>query len=488
MCTYVSAAGSACGRDNLNGTDYCVFHYGWDLSAEALKSLPRNALFKEAFGKLLAAGKGDWQGFVFSAGTALTDRVEFPINASGARFESLDLSQTVFHHAVDFSESVFNGATEFRAVKFRGEANFDRCRFNGPVSFLHVIHEGQASFYRAEFSGRTMVRSRFLASANLNETVFRGAVSFAGWRAITGRLDAAEVTVSARAHGVVLGRHPPPVMERFHTLTVDNINRAGRACLRLKHVGQAAAARMRALYHQALRRSSVNYFDAQMFRVFEREGQLQGVIFMQPQQTSFSQVDMSNVYVRGTNFSGVQFLGVNWWQPMLGRNGLKDEIFLRVSPDAPFRSSELPALEETCRNVRVALEESRSFNLASDFYIAEMEAARARGSWVDRNFLSIPAVYRCVSSYGTSVGQALRIFCEIVLLYIGLTLMLQGAEAQSDDVSKAALKAFQLLVFQSEEGATSQTSQGWLNTAFRILGLIQLTLLIFAFRTRIRRS
>jgi uncharacterized protein YjbI with pentapeptide repeats len=226
--------------------------------------------------------------------------------------------------------------------------------------------------------------------------------------------------------------------------------------------------------------------------MFEVDGQLQDVVFLKPDQTTFSQVDLSHVYFRGTNLRGIRFLGVVWWQPRLERNGLYDELFIRLSKDGPFRYQNLPVLEETCRNARVALEENRSFGIASDFYVGEMEAARAQLSFLKRHLFSVAALYRFVSRYGTDVGVALRVLALLYSLHLAGTLAIQfgdGATLSVGVISEATLRSFKVLMQQNPETITSIGShfQAWLDAAFRVLGLIQVAMVALAFRSRIKR-
>jgi hypothetical protein len=225
------------------------------------------------------------------------------------------------------------------------------------------------------------------------------------------------------------------------------------------------------------------------FNVFGGEGHLENVLFGKPEHTSFTQVDLSKVHLRGTNLRGVRFLGVNWRQPALRRNGLHDELAIRASRDGAYRYRELPLLEETCRNVRVSFEESRSFSIASDFYIAEMEASRARLTLVRRHFFSVAAVYRLVSNYGTSVATALRILFYLFALHILATILITGlptGETARQTLSATALRTLRLLVFQSTP-VSGALGSDWSDALFRIAGLIQVTMVVLTFRTRIKR-
>jgi hypothetical protein len=221
--------------------------------------------------------------------------------------------------------------------------------------------------------------------------------------------------------------------------------------------------------------------------MFEGEGQFQGVIFLKPDQILFSEVDLSRVHFRGTNLRGVRFLGVKWWQPIFNRNGLYDEVFIKRSVDGPFRHVSLPVLEETCRNARVALEENRSFNTASDFYIAEMEAVREQQGFCRRHLFSVTALYRSVSRYGTSVGAAFWMLSLIYFLHVTGSIYVQlsiGLEPSLEEFLEVALRSLKILLLVRTEHIMEQS---WLDIGLRILGPIQLAMLAIAFRARIKR-
>jgi hypothetical protein len=253
----------------------------------------------------------------------------------------------------------------------------------------------------------------------------------------------------------------------------------------------AANAKARGTITRMRRRFQTTDPETTLYQVFEAESNMEGVVFLRPAQTAFLNVDLSNVLFRGTNLRGIYFVGVNWWQPQLRRNGLRDEVFFGLSADGPFRYAFLPALEETCRNARVALEDNRSFNVASDFYVGEMEALRRRLPFLRRHIASVPALYRIVSKYGTSVGQALLVLLCLIGIHTLITMLLAHSAPGTritDSFLRAGYQTARLLAFQSLSTADAAYSvQGWLDVLFRVLFPIQLAMLALAFRSRIKR-
>ncbi|MCF7965241.1 MAG: pentapeptide repeat-containing protein [Methylobacter tundripaludum] len=464
VCGYKSPGGLSCQREANEG-DFCIFHQGCDQKLNE-DFLP-NRQFQSAFDLLLEQKDGNWDGFVFPTAFQLPNRIEFPVYLRWARFVEFDQSNTTFQDGIDFSDAIFLGNVIFRRVTFESGVIFDRCRFESCFELQYANFKASASFHRAEFSKRAVFRARFGGSCNLNETTFREGVNFAGWSE-TFLHGAGTVSLSQSAK-----------------LTVwQNI----------KKQFQPIQAKMNRLVHQEIRRFKTQDQHLKTFRVFESSGQLINVVFVKPDQVSFSEADLSRVYLSGTNLRGVRFPGVNWWQPKLARNGLYDELFIRLSNDGPHRFRNLPALEQTCRNVRVSLEESRDFNVASDFYIAEMEALRAQLPFVKRHFFSVPALYHFVSYYGTSVGAGLRVLVYLLVLHLGLTLLIHSPETITQLVERIpedALRTVKILSLQMGgygEQASQSIKQRWIDGIFRILAPIQIAMLVLAFRARIKRS
>lgn len=489
QCFYRTFDGKHCDRPVCDGGNFCSLHFGSDrkLGDEEVD----NDRFERDFATLVSSSNGDWQGFVFPRGVTFPKHFDFPINARGCRFSALDLSHVVFKGSVDFTGAVFEGSTSFRSVEFGDTVTFNGCQFYGAANFLQVLCKRTTSFYRATFTERSILKINFRGSANFNETIFRDGVSFSGWRNVTVSADCVfQFSGGGFAAVSSIGRKPT-FDERcrmvFYATKAWLIAKEKQVRRQVNDLSKEMKTRYRSFQRQFAKTDS----SAEISRMFETDGQLQDVVFLRPDQTIFSQVDLSHVYLRGTNLRGARFLGVNWWQEKLGRNGLYDELFIRLSKDGPFRHQELPVLEETCRNARVALEENRSFNAASDFYLGELEAARAQLGFLKRHLFSVNALYRTVSRYGTSVEAALGVLVLLYLLHFVLTVAIQydGAVLSVEGVSMAALRSFTVLMQQTPDslGPSEPLSQRWIDVFFRVLGLAQVAMVALAFRSRIKR-
>ena len=116
------------------------------------------------------SGKANFSYATFS------DRADFQeaIFSGEAKFIRATFSREVyfnmarFSDRADFSEAIFSGEADFSEAIFSGEANFYEARFSGEAKFIGATFSGEANFYEARFSDR----------ANFDEATFSGEVDF----------------------------------------------------------------------------------------------------------------------------------------------------------------------------------------------------------------------------------------------------------------------------------------------------------------------
>lgn len=494
FCKFKGLTGNNCKHEALDekvtSAPYCIFHYGYNKETN-----PDKPNFQEAFTKLLDSEDGDWEGFVFPVNFVFpaVKEISFPINACGCTLFSLKVDNKVtFKESVSFSGSVFRTSLILSNTVFEDASIFDHCQFEGTVEFLNVHFKKSARFSRADFAERTILRVNFSESVIFNEAIFRGVTIFTGWRNTTLTTSGSVELPSVFMNHELSGEKNITIKQLFKI----GFQKVHKFYSKLRKQFSTFLSNLHKKFKNILQNLHRKYAksdpNVKFFKVFESEGRLEGVIFLQPDKVLFSQLSLSKVYFRGTNLRGVRFLAVDWWQPILKRNGVYDELFISKSSDGAFRYSNLPVLEETCRNIRVALEENRSFNLASDFYLAEMEAVRQQQSFFRRHFLSVTALYRFVSRYGTSVGTAIRVLFLIYLLHIASSLYIQSPIEFTSffkELMTTALRSIKILLFVQTEtqNATLTPAQSWLDVGLRLVGPIQITMVAFAFRSRIKR-
>lgn len=495
LCKFKGLIGDKCNRpifefDQIEPEPYCIFHYGY--SRKYNEDKLDNPGFMPAFEQIITSGDGNWRGFVFPAGICFPKVIPFAVDARGSRLNSLELDGVVFKESVDFSNSIFKDRLTLKSTVFENSANFEDCQFEGDVKLLNVKFEKSVSFSRADFAGRTLLRANFRQSANFNEAIFRDVTVFTGWRNVILIVSDSITSQSIFMNAVLSGGSNLTIKQQIK-LSFQKVMNFCWQNIKQFNISLINQFNKYQNHFQYLRRKFARSDpNAEVFRMFELEGQLQGVTFLKPDKVLFSQVNLSKVYFRGTNLRGVRFLGVDWWQPALKRNGLYDELFIGKSSDGAFRHLNLPVLEETCRNARVALEENRSFNIASDFYIAEMEATRQQQNILKRHLFSVTALYRFVSQYGTSVGTAIRVLTLIYLLHVVSSLYVHSpieiTSLQNQFISTALRSIKVLLLMQPEtKDVIITNSQSWLDVGLRLVGPIQIAMIAIAFRTRIKR-
>jgi len=316
---------------SIGSSRLCIFHF-WSneqLAASAEPLLHRQ--FASDFYALISSKDGNWQGFVFPEPFKLGKaKFDFDVDATEARFKSVSLEDIEFAKKADFSRATFDGKTAFRNLVFFGEAIFTYANFVGTLELQRTRFSKNVSFYRTRFGDTVLMRAYCAAHASFAEADFRGAAHFAGWRNINLSLKAGVYAISGVGTFVAAGGRPLSVLGKLRS----SIALRARAFVRIlaaarrsaqaylgRHLAELRGA-FRELHHRYRRTSP----DTEMFLVFGGEVEFTGINFALPALVSFSDVDLSRAYIRGTNLRGARFLNVNWWQPRLGRNGLYDEL------------------------------------------------------------------------------------------------------------------------------------------------------------------
>ena len=475
------------GTGNLG--NYCIFHRHHEYMVIAGTQPQVN--FMNELQKEIVSKNGNWRGFSFPAEFRLSGNVDFQISAQFSIFNDLKLEGVTFEDECRFTDSKFRGDAQLKTCHFKKNADFTKCVFENKTEFLNVFFHGVASFGESEFIDRVSLRVNFSESANFSSTIFKDAVTFSGWRNISLSLSSASLSMSAG----------------FATVTQSNQTIAQKIrqslqvfCSKAKVLKESflkliksASNYIKVKFEQLKRRFFTKREGIQDYLVFEKEGQLNNVTFYKPDQTVFNNVNMSKVYLAGTNFRGSRFLGVYWHQPKLKRNGLYDELFIRNSGDANFIQKQLPQLEESYRNIRVTLEDNLNYEAAADFYVGEMDTRRAQLNIFRRHFFSVTALYKAVSNYGTSVFTAFRVLLWIILFHWAITLFL-NFDFEKHDIQftkDMLLRSFSQFSFHNLDESTSWIVnpflQRWVDIGLKLFGISQLAMLVFAFRTRIKR-
>ncbi|XRP96675.1 pentapeptide repeat-containing protein [Methanocaldococcus sp. 16A] len=101
-------------------------------------------------------------------------------NFRGAKFEGRsDFGGTNFKGLANFGDAEFKGDAYFLGAEFENEVIFGRAEFEKAVSFTNTIFEGEAKFWEAEFKGEAyFMKAIFKKKANFIGATFEGTVNF----------------------------------------------------------------------------------------------------------------------------------------------------------------------------------------------------------------------------------------------------------------------------------------------------------------------
>jgi uncharacterized protein YjbI with pentapeptide repeats len=444
-CDYTAPSTQSCQRPVWGGRKYCVFHQHLDTTIQVVGSqYPDEKILLTELNALIVQKDGNWRGFGFPTGFKLPRDLNFKIDARWSVFLDACFDAVTFKQECDFSESKFIGHTLLKNCVFENRVDFVKCTFDGDAEFVLAEFKLATRFDGAVFSGKLHLQAYFSEHVNFNACIFKDAVTFHGmsmqqdsWQSFD------ESSVLGKTANIYIGICNFVNNSKWQNkrLITKMINRP----LFRKGVGMA------------------------------------NVLFCKPEQTIFKQVNMSGADVHGTNFRGLRFIGVDWYQPKLNRNGLGEDWAL-----CKGTNTYIPWLEESYRNIRGALEDNLDYVAAADFYVGEMEARRAQLNVFERNIFSVEVLYKTVSNYGTSITRATLVLLSLLILHWGISMLISFDTAGFDwDNALCLLQdSFYMLTFPA---LGSSGLQKWVDITFKLLELLQMAMLIFAFRTKIKR-
>jgi uncharacterized protein YjbI with pentapeptide repeats len=491
LCDYSSPDGDKCSRikDNYGK---CIFHLDREHRSDQVSIIELT--------KLIENRDGDWRGFIFPENFILENMtIDFSINAQWSKFNNFKVSKMIFKKNVVFGDSTFSGNVEFIDSKFQSDTFFQNSDFNGLISFdSSTIFFQNTSFYNSNFLNRTLFNCLFRGSTNFNNVTFFDSTIFKGTRHIDLSVeDILMVNVLSKGKVKTSSTVEDTILMKTKKVLFLCRNRILEGFDLLTRKKNKIMKQIRTKW-QAIKAKYLNKAE-QISRVFESEVQMQDVDFREPERTRFYMVDFSKAHLAGSNFRGVHLQDI-LWQKKRGRKVVYDEIFLLRS-DRSFKKHYGPRVEDLYRNLRVAFENNKDFLTASDFYVGEMEMARLRKPFFERYLLSVNTLYKYLSNYGTSPVWAFIVFLLMVVIHSGLT----RAIVQDDNVVVQAfifnipygrIEVISLYIVNSIKVLTLQKEGsfinfgGWqniLDTLFRIIGPVQLALLILSLRSKVKR-
>lgn len=230
------------------------------------------------------------------------------------------------------------------------------------------------------------------------------------------------------------------------------------------------------------------------------------VIFSNPAETLFKDVDLRKASFNSVSLTGVRFDNTNFYQSSLGRNGLYNEVnqlqqndittHLEWRKNKPSKNvlKQLDHLIHEYRQLRRSMESNKNYIKAHDFYIGEMEAQQRR------EWSIVLAAYRLSSFYGTDFIRAFSVLLFLFMAHFCITILLstdwQIQKLFCGSEMTAAWERLGDIVIHSlgvgtlqRTGLLSELSFGqkMSDIFFRILIPIQTAMFVLALRNKTKR-
>ena len=421
QCEYSFIAGGRC-KHEINKDKYCIFHDHNKGSKEY------DARFWWRLKRLVLKGDGDWRGFQFPHVNLENVICPISITLKGANFILLSLKNSTFNKPVNASGAFFRGlvlsgcqfdeSLSIREVKFSENVKITSTTINkGLIAhdcyfqkdlFISGTLRKVANFHRCHFAGKAEFVQTKTTTLSTTKSI---STSLSSLMAITRPLNKnAPLNVKLKYYFDSYKQKVITKLKMFFAWINSTIKRVWKKLIQW----------MKKTFTNYRQRFPYKREDVKKYVLFDEKASLTYMTFSNPKKVLFKGVNLQQASFNGTDLRGATFIGNSWYQPKLGRNGLKDELSYLQTTEYYNRKESLPNLENTYRNIRFSLEENKDFGLANDFFVGEMEAKRRQLPFMRRVLFSVPAIYKLVSYYGTSPFRTGLIFCIGVCSHIAI--------------------------------------------------------------------
>jgi uncharacterized protein YjbI with pentapeptide repeats len=459
---------------NLKEKKYGGMAYGYLVSGNSFKKFYDDCLENDFY---------IWESITFQGGSELQSCAFYhKLEIKRCNFDNLKLTGVTFEDGVSFfkcefakvelanitskSQFVIKNSTFKQDVLINGDferAKYEVCTFNDSVIFTGVYKQS-VDFVKCNFHGMAKWKGRLskVGQAELS---------------IINVLQRNELDIGAETESYAYrwARFAEFFKSRIFEIKNFFIIKHARGTHRIKEGFAKFCERF--FIPSATKISSL----------FEGSATFEDVCFSIPDQVYFSRVNLSETIFSTTDLRGVHLEGVSFYQPRLKRHGLKDELLLSYHKDKATNLHYLPLLESACRKMRVCLEESKDFGIATDLYVGEMEAKRKQLHFLRRNILSTEALFRLVSNYGQSAFQAFLVLTILILIHFYISLSSLDHLGLSGFFINDINHTLRVVSFQNVDRGSSDSHLGIIDTLFRILVPIQAGMFALALRIKIKR-
>lgn len=507
-CSYTAPDGQICPHMPDENKSTCIFHTPRE------EQTLHHRQYAEEVRKLFKTHDAYLKGFIFPKGTRLEPAshpkegvsaahltVKHPIDISYSDFIDTDILRITFEEDFIARDIHTQGYFNLLECNFSKSAHFDVCEFESEM-ILGSSFLGPTRFFKCNFFSRTEFRGNFRNKTVLNGSVFYDGVSFRGQRIFNEKIGSG-VAITIKSTGIPSSKKFPKEKFSMKELWIYAKSKATNGYLRTKVWFKKKSHEARFRISRKISKlitSITEYIEFECFQLsrntsdyeinslFHNEVNFQEVDFRRPERVNFFNVDLTKTRVIGTDFSGVQFYDVKWFQPRLSRNGLYEEVELLDSNDKDTERFKRPQLEKAYRNIRVSLENQKEYDTASDFLIGEMNYKLLQKRCYRRLF-SILGIYKLLSLYGTSPTRIIFPWITLLLaLHILITAHINHVSIFSAEICEFVLRTLKLATLQKvTETPIYNISQESADFLLRFLSPVLLALLALTIRARIKR-
>ena len=404
-CKRIFLDGGKCNRHaELNG--FCYFHgTGYPSDKEGISR------FWWRLKRLFLKGDVDWRGFRFPYVEFSNMDVGRSVNLSHSEIPNINISLVRFLGTVNADNCQFTGNCTITSCSFEHLLSFKESSFNHDFKMTNTCVEKGLIAVNSNFKGDFFLSGSFKVLANLNQSKFYSKAEFLQRNHIVVKVNSIDSTATfgspliltvSKNNQSSIGVIVDLIRVHYYKFKRYILDKLKLVYLHLKKV--IVSAKEKAEHKLNYYRQKLPHKREGVVRhtLFDGIAHLEEVVFLEPKKVIFKGVNLKNATFRGTDLRNVTFIGNDWYQPELGRNGLKDELRSLGLNNYYDKKESFPDVENIYRNIRYSFEENKDFVLANDFFIGEMDAKRRSLPWYKRYFFSIPAIYKLISNYGTS--------------------------------------------------------------------------------------
>lgn len=404
------------------------------------------------------------------------------LEIKNCKFINLKLLNVKFKGSVLFYDCDFT-KVQFANIKSNSRFIIEECTFDQEVlidgKFKHAEYKG------CEFKGAVTFRGHYEESVLFMNCRFLDKAKWMGMLTLTGN---ASGTMLRFISSSGVNFKPKDKNLSFYWAMIKGF--IGKSRERFKQFYVIASKQIINKIEVKIKEVIGRYFisdSTAISKLFDGTAHFQDVDFSRPDQVYFSSVNLSRTIFSGTDLRGVHLEGVDFYQPLLGRHGLIGEVSQLNIKNKLSNSYSLPKLESAYRKMRVCLEESKDFGIATDMYVGEMEAKRKQLHFLRRNIFSTEALFRLVSNYGQSAIKAFLVLGALIIIHFYISTNLLGHIGLSGFFDEDVKQTLRVVSFQNVDRDKSETYLGMIDTLFRILVPIQAGMFALALRIKIKR-